>query len=153
MARISRRSLIAGSLLVPIAGVGLRGALAQENRDEDMATPGASPAASPVASPMASPAAGADAVVDNEVTVVAVDIDFVQEELRIPADTDVIVILINEGVLLHDWVVEELDVFIPPIEGGEEAYTTVNAPAGEYQYFCSIPGHAEAGMVGTLIVE
>lgn len=150
MDRISRRSLIAGSVLVPFAGIGLRGALAQDNQDDETATPGASPAASPMASPMASPAAGD---LDTEVTIVAVDINFEQTELRIPANTDVNVILDNQGVLMHDWVVDELDVWIDPVSGGNKGFTVVNVPAGEYEYICSIPGHAEAGMVGTLIVE
>ena len=29
----------------------------------------------------------------------------------------------------------------------------LNVPAGEYEFVCDIPGHTEAGMVGTLIVE
>ena len=29
----------------------------------------------------------------------------------------------------------------------------VNAPPGTYEYYCNVPGHKEAGMVGTLIVE
>jgi uncharacterized cupredoxin-like copper-binding protein len=28
-----------------------------------------------------------------------------------------------------------------------------DAPPGEYRFFCDIPGHAEAGMEGTLIIE
>jgi plastocyanin len=39
-------------------------------------------------------------------------------------------------------------------EGGEEvsvAFTPTEP--GRYRYFCAIPGHADAGMVGTLVVE
>jgi nitrite reductase (NO-forming) len=97
---------------------------------------------------MASPAAGG-----NTVTVIAEDIKFDQTEIRIPANTDVEVTLENKGMLEHDWVVDELEVMIGPITGGKTATGTVNAEAGEYEYYCSIPGHKEAGMVGKLIVE
>jgi uncharacterized cupredoxin-like copper-binding protein len=30
---------------------------------------------------------------------------------------------------------------------------TINAAPGDYQYYCSIPGHKEAGMVGTIHVQ
>jgi uncharacterized cupredoxin-like copper-binding protein len=29
----------------------------------------------------------------------------------------------------------------------------VNAAAGTYQYLCTVPGHAAAGMVGTLTLK
>jgi uncharacterized cupredoxin-like copper-binding protein len=29
----------------------------------------------------------------------------------------------------------------------------VNAEPGEYEFHCSVPGHKEAGMTGTLIVQ
>ena len=37
-------------------------------------------------------------------------------------------------------------------EGGTSEIT-VNLTPGTYQYYCSVPGHREGGMVGTLTVE
>jgi plastocyanin len=145
--RITRRTIIGGAAALPFAALSLGRVLAQDESTPD-ASPDASPSASPSASPMASPAASGD-----EVSVTAVDIDFEEKELTIPADTDVTITLTNDGFLEHDFVIDELDFIIGPIQGGESASETLNAPAGEYEYYCSIPGHKEAGMVGTLTVE
>ena len=46
---------------------------------------------------------------------------------------------------------EGLDGLVIP--GGESATFTFTAPAaGTYQYVCTVPGHAPAGMVGTFTV-
>lgn len=41
------------------------------------------------------------------------------------------------------------------VTAGESITATITAPAesGDYVFFCSLPGHAEAGMVGTLTVQ
>jgi plastocyanin len=39
------------------------------------------------------------------------------------------------------------------VTGGDSAAATAALEAGEYIYFCSIPGHREAGMEGTLTVD
>ena len=70
-----------------------------------------------------------------------------------PADTDVTIHLTNEGMLQHDFVIEDTDFRTELLNGGESDEIVVNLPAGEYTYYCSVAGHREAGMVGTLTVE
>lgn len=81
-----------------------------------------------------------------------VDIAFDVTEFTIPANTDIEVNLVNYGILQHNFVIDELGIASPLYNGGESGSVTINAPAGTYQYYCSVPGHAELGMVGTLQV-
>jgi plastocyanin len=81
-----------------------------------------------------------------------VDLAFVPAELTIPADTDVTLVLPNTGAATHDFTIDALDVHVVA-RSGETATVTINAPAGSYEYYCSIPGHKQGGMVGTLVVR
>lgn len=147
MNRVSRRTIISGIAVMPFAAIGLGRVLAQDESTPE-STPAGSPEASPGASPAATPAAGGE-----EITVTGVDIAFEEEELTIPADTDVTITLVNEGVLPHDFVIEDTDYATEVIDGGQQDEITVNLEAGEYVYYCSVPGHRQAGMEGTLTVE
>jgi uncharacterized cupredoxin-like copper-binding protein len=105
--------------------------------------------ATPAEAADASPAAGAAAT--EAVEVVSLDIFFEPAALAIPADTDVTVTLPNEGVTLHNFAIDELGIDVDIAPGATEE-TVINAPAGEYEYYCNVPGHKQAGMVGTLTV-
>lgn len=84
--------------------------------------------------------------------VTSFDIYFEPEEITIPADTDVPFTLPNDGAAAHNFSIDELNISVD-IAAGETDETVINAPAGTYEYYCNVPGHKEAGMVGTLIVE
>lgn len=77
--------------------------------------------------------------------------DFVGEVV----EGDIAITLVNIANGTHNIVFDAAnqgsDV---PIEadGGETASGTVNLFAGEYVFYCSIPGHREAGMEGSLLV-
>lgn len=151
MDRMSRRTVIGGLFATPLVAVALGRVLAQDD-STPQASPGGSPAASPGASPAASPMATPAAAGGEEISVTAVDIAFEEEELTIPADTDVTVTVTNNGFLQHDWVVEDTDIASPMLNGGDSAEVVVNLPAGTYTYYCSVAGHREAGMQGSLTV-
>jgi outer membrane protein assembly factor BamB len=110
---------------------------------------GATPAAGESATPAAGEATGGEA---TGVSVTTIDIAFEEKELSIPADTDVTVTVTNAGMLQHDWIVEGTDFASPLLNGGDSAEVVVNLPAGIYTYYCSVAGHREAGMQGTLVV-
>ncbi len=86
------------------------------------------------------------------ITIEGVDIDWNPNEATIAANTDVTITVPNNGVAFHTFVIEELGIKLE-IEPGQTQDVVVNAPAGTYEFICDVPGHAEAGMVGTLIVE
>ncbi|MFN8472848.1 MAG: cupredoxin domain-containing protein [Anaerolineae bacterium] len=96
------------------------------------------------------------------------DIAFDQTQLTAAANQPITVNFSNTGSLVHS-IVFDLppandkagDVGVPAgwetgqgVAAGQSA--TLNLPAlqpGQYRYYCAVPGHAEAGMVGTLTVK
>ena len=61
----------------------------------------------------------------------------------------------NDGVLEHDITFAGLEgQFGLHVQPGENDIATFSIDeAGEYVYYCTIPGHREAGMTGTLMVS
>ena len=160
-----RSLFVVAAILVALLGLSLAGSpvgVAQDASPEASptgcpeGTPEASPEASPTTNaegtpcPEATPSAGGGG--GEEVTVESYDIYFEPREVTIPADTDVTVMLPNDGVTLHNFSIDELDIDVD-IDPGATEETVINAPAGEYEYYCNVPGHKAAGMVGTLTVE
>ncbi len=110
------------------------------------------PAQTPVpASPGAGQNAG-DAATSNEFTIESHDIFFQPKEIEIPADTDVKILLPNLGASAHNFSIDALNISVD-MAPGETKDVTINAKEGTYEYYCNVPGHKEAGMVGTLVVR
>ena len=86
-------------------------------------------------------------------TVAMVDIAFQPAELTIPANMDVTISLPNQGAATHNFNVDDLDVHSGDVPSGQTGSVTINARPGDYTYYCNVPGHKEAGMVGTLHVK
>ena len=61
----------------------------------------------------------------------------------------------NEGKVPHDLVVKGagVDKSTPEIAPGKEAALQVDLKPGEYELYCSIPGHKDAGMDTKLTVS
>jgi uncharacterized cupredoxin-like copper-binding protein len=105
-----------------------------------------SPAATPPASAAPAPAAAAPIVIELQ------DIKFVPNTFSIPANTPTKVTLKNTGVTMHNFSIDELNIK-QDIQAGQTVNIDINAPAGKYKYYCDVPGHEAAGMVGTLTVQ
>jgi uncharacterized cupredoxin-like copper-binding protein/mono/diheme cytochrome c family protein len=118
----------------------------------------AAPTAAAAGTPLAgTPQAGAgaeagDVATSDQFTVESYDISFEPKELAVPSDTEVTILLPNLGVTIHNFSIDALDIDVD-IAPGETKEVTFTAPEGEYEYYCNVPGHKEAGMVGTLIAR
>jgi outer membrane protein assembly factor BamB/plastocyanin len=82
-----------------------------------------------------------------------IDIAYSVTAMVIPANTDVTLNIENLGALQHDFKVDNPNVYSGMIAPGQTATVVLNFPAGSYQYYCTVEGHADAGMVGTILVQ
>ena len=111
---------------------------------------GAAPTPAPAEEAQGAGGEAGDVATSDQFTVESHDIFFTPTELEVPSDTEVTILLPNLGAAPHNFSIDELDISVD-IAPGETKEVTITAPEGEYEYYCDIPGHKEAGMVGTLI--
>lgn len=89
----------------------------------------------------------------EEYRIVAGDLYFEPARVTVPAGTAVNITLDNRGRVFHDLTIPELGFHLNA-DPGRSASGGLEAPApGEYDFECTVPGHAQAGMTGVLIVE
>jgi Cu+-exporting ATPase len=90
----------------------------------------------------------------TQVSIVATDLAFSETEITVPAGELVVVTLTNEGAVFHDWMVEGVANVEVAARPGQTASVRfrIDEP-GTYMFECTVPGHAEAGMTGMLIVK
>ncbi len=69
-----------------------------------------------------------------------------------PGDT---ITLTNEGFVQHDLAITDLGLETELLNNGQSATLTIPADAapGEYEFHCTVAGHKESGMTGTITVE
>jgi len=89
----------------------------------------------------------------TEVTITAADLTFSPTELRLPAGREVNLTLVNRGQVLHDLTIPGLGVHIVAGPGESRTVGLRNLTPGRSEGFCSVPGHAQAGMRVTVVVE
>ena len=75
---------------------------------------------------------------------------FVPPEIE-ASEGEITVSITNLDAFDHDFTIDELDVKLL-LGANETVDTTFTATPGTYTFYCSIPGHREAGMEGTLTV-
>jgi nitrite reductase (NO-forming) len=118
----------------------------------------ASPAALPAAPAMATmPMAGttsppaSDQVASGVIEIHTFDLGFKPATVSVPAPGSYTVRLVNDGAIAHD--ITFADGTRIAAEAGQTAEGTVVIPDGGTTFQCSVPGHAAAGMTGSVTVE
>ncbi|KRT62534.1 MAG: nitrite reductase, nitrite reductase (NO-forming) [Chloroflexi bacterium CSP1-4] len=111
-------------------------------------TPGASqPAGSPSAEP-SQPTTGGPSLGTLEIS--GFDIGFKPNELTVDKAGTYTIKFTNTGQIPHDFSPEGGSATI--VDPGQTATIDINVPQAGLKFSCTIPGHAAAGMTGTIVV-
>lgn len=78
--------------------------------------------------------------------------EFLFTPARVESGSPVELVLRNEGAVYHDLVVSGVDDLHLKALPGEEDRAEVELQPGRYVFWCTIPGHRDAGMAGELVV-
>jgi plastocyanin len=90
----------------------------------------------------------------REVVVEGDEFKFIPDSVNLKAGEKVRIVFKNIGRAPHNLIIEGLNIGSRTIGGGQTDSFEFTAPSsGTYTFFCSVPGHREAGMEGELKVE
>lgn len=89
----------------------------------------------------------------HEIDMVGKDFRFTPDTIRAAKGDRVIINFSNPDTVPHLIYLPEFNAHIGLTPGGAYPLEFVADQTGTFEYVCSVPGHQEAGMVGTLIVE
>jgi uncharacterized cupredoxin-like copper-binding protein len=118
------------------------------------ATPAPTPAPTPAATPVGSPGASVDASPAVSVSLEARDLSFTPTTLEVPAGQPFELTMHNAGALVHNVTIDPPVGVQLVVSPGQTRSTVVQGlPAGSYTFYCSVSGHRQAGMEGTLTVK
>jgi P-type Cu+ transporter len=106
---------------------------------------------------VAGTAIAADRAIDlgaQQVNIRAAALHFEPAAIHVRAGQFVVIRFVNDDTVFHDWMVEGLANVDAAARPGQVQQVRVRFDRpGTYRIICSVPGHAAAGMTGTLIVE
>lgn len=88
------------------------------------------------------------------ITVTGTEFAFTPSTITAKAGEPVMVTFKNNGTYPHNFTIAELGVHSETIQPGQTTTVTFTpTKAGSYTYECTVPGHADRGMKGTLTVQ
>ena len=89
----------------------------------------------------------------KNVTLIAEDIVWSTALIEAQVGQEIQITLRNEGVLDHNFEVDDLDINVLLSPGESQTLSFVVNEAGTIDFICSIPGHEEAGMAGEIVIS
>jgi plastocyanin len=87
----------------------------------------------------------------GEITITAFDLGFEPAMIDVPEPGTYTVTFVNDGGIFHD--VTFADGTVIGAEGHEQTTGEVTIPAEGMTFICSVPGHADGGMEGEVVVS
>lgn len=146
MARLASLALVLAALA--LAGCGSSSSSSSTTTSSSSTSATAAPSTSSAAKPSASSALSLEANREGQ-------LKYDKSSLTASAGK-VTIDMTNMSPLMHNVTVESSAHAIlgatPTFQGGTRALT-LNLKPGVYKFFCSVPGHRQAGMEGTLTVK
>ncbi|MGH2530775.1 MAG: cupredoxin domain-containing protein [Thermomicrobiales bacterium] len=128
-----------------------------EDRNGRAVVPGVDREFSPIPAPSCggTPVGSPVASSSSTLTVSATEWAFEPSELRAAAGMHVSITVTNTGEQFHTFTIPGIDVDTGSLSPGASMTLDVHLPAeaGSHEVLCTFPDHAEAGMVGTFVVE
>lgn len=88
----------------------------------------------------------------REVPVTATSFRFEPAEIRARVGENLAIVLTATDIL-HDFTIDELGAHVAADRGQTATGGVTATKPGRYTYYCTVAGHRQAGMQGTLIVE
>ncbi len=89
----------------------------------------------------------------QNVTVTATEFKFDPATITVKTGDKVTLTLVNKGTVDHTYVQPDLNINLKAAAGQSASTTFTATKAGSYPVVCDVPGHKEAGMTGTIVVQ
>lgn len=137
----SRIILLGSALSLAVLGVACGG----DDGDGGAATQKG--ASQPTATTAAAGAGG------TTVTVSAKEFAFEAKDIKVSAGQATAIVLKNTGAVEHDITIDDPAFKVKAAPTKTDQATLTIPTAGTYTYYCSVPGHRQAGMEGSVTVS
>lgn len=131
--------------------VAVDGDYTEEASDAPAEADGSTTEAPAAATPVAEASQAADGGMLSE-TIGMFDIYFEPRKINIPANTDVRLVLVNNGEAPHSFEIKGQETVVD-VEPRTSAELVVNLKPGSYKFICDVPGHKQVGMNGVIVAK